>query len=119
MMEDEAGRLRAQPVTGVARRDGTIIVRLAGELDLYNAPVVRESLLAAIESEPDRLVIDLGDVTFVDSTALGVLLEARARLTRSGSFVLAAAGAETRRTLQVSGLDRHIAIADSVDEALG
>lgn len=117
-MDEDAHRLREQPVTGVTRRDGAIVVALAGELDLYNAPVVREALAAALASSPDRLVIDLSDVAFVDSTALGVMLEARAKLVRRDGFVLAAPGAETRRTLQVSGLDRHITVAGSVDEAL-
>lgn len=117
-MDDHEHRLREQPVTGVTRRDGALVVALAGELDLYNAPAVREALTVALEAAPDRLVIDLSEVAFVDSTVLGVLLEARAHLRRRDGLVLAAPGAETRRTLQISGLDRHIAVADSVDEAL-
>ena len=117
-MDDEARRLRDQPVLGVAEHGHAVVVRLGGELDLYNAPMVREALFAALESEPRQLVIDLGEVAFVDSTTLGVLLEARARMERRESLVLAAPGAETRRTLQVSGLDRQITVADSVDAAL-
>jgi anti-sigma B factor antagonist len=117
-MDDEAHGLREQPVQSVVQHGRSIVVRLAGELDLYNAPMVREALLAALEAGPDRLVVDLREVAFVDSTALGVLLEMRARLSRGDDFVLAAPGAETRRTLQVSGLDRQLAVADSVDAAL-
>lgn len=117
-MDEEAHRLRDHPVQSVVEHGRSIVVRLAGELDLYNAPIVREALLAAVDSDPDRLVIDLGEVAFVDSTALGVLLETRARLGHGDHFVLAAPGAETRRTLQVSGLDRQLAVADSVDAAL-
>lgn len=117
-MDDEARRLRDQPVQGVVEHGRSIVVRLAGELDLYNAPMMREALFAVLESEPEQLVIDLAEVAFVDSTALGVLLETRSRLVRSESLVLAAPGVETRRTLQVSGLDRHITVADSVDAAL-
>ena len=115
---DEAGNLRQQPVTEVVRRGAHLVVRLAGELDLYNAPVLREALMAAVDSAPGRLIVDLGDVAFVDSMALGVLLETRSRLSDKERFVLAAPGAETRRTLQVSGLDQHIHVVDSVDEAL-
>ena len=39
-------------MTAVEERDGAIVVRLAGELDLYNAHVVREALLGAAEREP-------------------------------------------------------------------
>lgn len=118
MDDDEARRLRDQPVQGVVRHGGAVVVQLAGELDLYNAPMVREALFAALESQPQRLVIDLHEVAFVDSTALGVLLETRSRLAERDNFVLAAPGAETRRTLQVCGLDRQIAVADSVAAAL-
>jgi anti-anti-sigma factor len=56
-------------------------------------------------------------VEFVDSTALGVLVEARARLGED-ALLLAAPQLETRRTLHVSGLDRHLPVHESVDDAL-
>jgi anti-anti-sigma factor len=56
-------------------------------------------------------------VEFVDSTALGVLIEARSKLGRD-ALALAAPGHETRRTLQVSGLDRHLPVHDTVEGAL-
>ena len=114
----ERDPLREQPVREVVRQGGDVIVRLAGELDLYNAPILREALGAAVEQPPRRLVVDLAEVSFVDSTALGVLLEARGLLRDREEFVLAAPGAETRRTLQVSGLDRHIRVSDTVEGAL-
>ena len=67
----------ATPVAGVEERDGAVVVRLAGELDLYNAHAVRDQLLAAAERGPERLVVDLSGLTFIDSTGLGVLIEAR------------------------------------------
>jgi anti-sigma B factor antagonist len=109
---------RVDPVAGVDRLDGGVVVRLAGELDLYNAHRVREALLACSAESPERLVVDLGEVEFVDSTALGVLVEARSRMEDKQAFLLAAPGAETRRALEVSGLDRHFNVRESVDEAL-
>ncbi len=109
--------LREHPVVGVETRDGAVIIHLAGELDLYNVHAVRAALAEAIESEPRRVVIDLAAVEFVDSTALGALIEARSQLGQD-ALLLAAPQLETRRTLQVSGLDRHLAVRDSVDEAL-
>jgi anti-sigma B factor antagonist len=109
---------RVDPVAGVDRRDGDVVVRLAGELDLYNAHQVREALVACSDENPRRLVVDLGDVQFVDSTALGVLVEARSRMTDKQAFLLAAPSPETRRALEVSGLDRHFKLSATVDEAL-
>ena len=117
MSDDLAPSLREHPVLGTEVREGALIMRLAGELDLYNAEVLRGALAEAIASAPRRIVIDMTAVGFVDSTALGVLVEARSRLD-ANALLLAAPQLETRRTLQVTGLDRHLSVHDSVDDAL-
>ncbi len=117
-MADET-RLNKHPVGGIERRNSAVIVHLVGELDLYNAPEVRSALLELIAEQPDRLVVDLGEVGFVDSTALGVLIEARGKLSNRRAFLLAAPGLETHRALQISGLDQHLSVHDTVDAALG
>jgi anti-anti-sigma factor len=109
--------LREAPVRGVEAVDGAIVVHLAGELDLYNADEVRAALAEAMERSPRRLVVDMAEVEFVDSTALGVLIEARSKLGRD-CLALAAPQLDTRRTLQVSGLDRHLPVHDTVEDAL-
>jgi anti-sigma B factor antagonist len=117
--EDGTAGIREDPVSGIERNDGYVVVRLAGELDLYNAHVVRETLLECCAEAPERLIVDLSGVKFIDSTALGVLIEARTRLVNRRGFLLAAPGLETRRALEISGLDRHFAVHDSLDAALG
>jgi anti-anti-sigma factor len=109
---------RERPVTGVDRDGGAIVIRLAGELDLYNAEAVRAALREATAEQPERLVVDLGEVLFIDSTALGVLIEARGRLPGGRGVLLAAPGLETSRALEVSGLNRHFAIHATVRDAL-
>jgi anti-anti-sigma factor len=114
---DSMEPLREPPVRGVEQRDGTVVLRLGGELDLYNANDVRAALAVAIDDGAARIVIDMSEVDFVDSTALGVLIEARSKLGQDG-LLLAAPQIETRRTLEVSGLARHLPVHDSVDGAL-
>ena len=109
--------LREPPVRSTEQRDGAVVVRLGGELDLYNADDVRKALMDAIDSGTGRIVVDMSEVEFVDSTALGVLIEARSKIGRNGLF-LAAPQTETRRTLEVSGLNRHLPVHDSVDGAI-
>lgn len=116
-MADET-RLNEHPVGGIDRRNGAVVIHLVGELDLYNAPEVRTALLELCSEQPERLVVDLEQVDFVDSTALGVLIEARTKLDNRGSFLLAAPGLETHRALTISGLDRHLSVHESVDAAL-
>jgi anti-anti-sigma factor len=110
--------IREDPVAGIDRNDGSTVVRLAGELDLYNAHAVREALIAACEESPERLVVELSRVNFIDSTALGVLIEARTRMPNRKGFLLASPGLETRRALEISGLDKHFTVHESLDEAL-
>jgi anti-anti-sigma factor len=57
-------------------------------------------------------------VTFIDSTALGLLVEARAQLGNGRAFTLAAPGLEVRRALEISGLDRHFAVHDTIETAI-
>ncbi len=117
--QDQGGSLRKPPVLAVEDSDGARVVRLAGELDLYNASAVRQALFEACSSgPPERVVVDLSEVDFIDSTALGVLIEARTKLPNRKAFMLASAGLETKRALQISGLDRHFAVHDTVPEAL-
>ena len=116
MPESEAARER--PVQGVERRDDAAVVRLAGELDLHSAGEVREALLAVANERPARLVLDLAEVDFVDSTVLGILVETRSRLRPDGRLLLASPSLETSRALEISGLDRHLPVHGSVEAAL-
>ena len=116
-MGDDSAPSREPPVRGVESRNGAVVVRLGGELDLYNAEEIRVALGGVIAGSPSCLVVDMAEVEFVDSTALGVLVEAHSRLGRD-TLRLAAPQLETRRALQVSGLDRHLPVHDTVDDAL-
>ena len=123
-LTDERGNiggdgLRKHPVLGVEEVGTAYVVRLGGELDLYNAAQVRAALVDACAQAPERIVVDLGEVEFLDSTALSVLIETRARMNNRGGLMLAAPGLETRRALQISGLDKLFAVHDTVAEALG
>lgn len=109
-------RLRDRPVLSVDEVGTAVVVRLGGELDLYNAEQVRGALAEAAQRRPARLVVDMSQVEFMDSTALSVLVEARKAT--GGQFRLAGPREDTRRTLEVSGLDRHLNVHATIDEAL-
>ena len=113
-----SSRLSEHPVADVERRQGPVLVHLAGEFDLYNAPALKASLLEIATEQPERLVIDLQDVDLVDSTALGVLIETRSRLENKKAFLLAAPGHDTRRAFTISGLGRHLSLHETVEFAL-
>jgi anti-sigma B factor antagonist len=115
--EESGSPLGERPVLGVERVGAAVVVHLAGELDVYNVDQVRAALAGAAADGPSRVVIDLANVEFMDSTALGVLIEARGALPE-GALRLAGPQLETVRALKVSGLDRHLQIHESVEDAL-
>lgn len=117
MSRELSDGLRRPPVDGVERRDASVVVRLVGEIDLYNAHEVGSALGEIANERPGRVVVDLSEVEFVDSTALGALIEGRRQLGENG-LVLAAPGPEVRRALEVAGLIDHFPVSDSVDAAL-
>ena len=67
----------------------TTVLRLAGELDLATADVLRERVgaLSATRSGVRRLTLDLGGLEFLDVAGLGALLEAGRRMTERGASV--------------------------------
>ena len=118
LTEHDVGELRGPPVESVEATDGAVVVHLSGELDLYNADELRDALVAVVETKPDRVVVDLGRVDFIDSTALAVLIEARKRLENERTFLVAAPGHEPRRTLEVTGMAQLFGLYETVDDAL-
>lgn len=84
----------------------TAVVPLTGELDIAVADEVRRRGLAALEQPGIRtLVLDLTDVTFVDSSAIGALVEIRNAANPAGVAVtLRNVSSSIRRTVEIMGL---------------
>jgi anti-anti-sigma factor len=84
--------------------DGIVCLALHGELDLASAPALESSLLEVEQQAPGRLVIDLGDLQFIDSTGLRLLLQANSRAQQRGSaLVLRRGNAAVQRVFDVTG----------------
>jgi anti-sigma B factor antagonist len=99
--------------------DGTFVVALTGEVDLYTAPELKSELLRLVAEGPNRIVVDLTGATFVDSTTLGVLLGAVKRLRLiGGELVIVCADLNIRRILSITLLDRAFTIYDTLGDAL-
>jgi anti-sigma B factor antagonist len=100
-------------------REGVSIVELAGEVDLYTAPEVKRELLKVIEEGAQRVIVDLTDTTFIDSTTLGVLLGGLKRLRAvDGEIVLVCSDRNIRKIFEITLLDRVFPIVETADEAL-
>ena len=92
------------------------LLSVSGELDLYVAQELRESLATA-QGLP-RLVVDLSGASFLDSTICGVLVGEAKRRSGTGELVLVKNGSVATRVLDVAGLDRFIRIFPTLQGAL-
>jgi anti-sigma B factor antagonist len=101
------------------RPDGVVVIVVQGDTDLHVAPELRERLTRTIDAGTTAIVVDLSDVTFVDSMALGVLLGATKRMRAAGGRLrLVVARPETRRIFEITLLDRVLEIDATREEAL-
>jgi anti-sigma B factor antagonist len=95
------------------------VVAVTGEIDLFTAPELKAALGEAIEAGRRRIVVDLSDTTFLDSTALGVLIGTVKRLrSRDGRLTLVNTDANIAKTFEITGLDQIFAIFATRDEAV-
>lgn len=95
------------------------LVEVDGELDLYTAPGLSSQVGELIALGATGLVIDLTETTFIDSTALHVLLDARKRLhAEGGELVVVCPNPNVRRIFEVTGVDGLIRLCRSVEVAL-
>jgi len=105
-------------VTKVRTGDRAYLVSVDGELDLYSAPQLQAELEALAPDATD-VVLDLTEVGFIDSTALGTTLASGGRLRDAGGrLALVAATPATRKLLGVVGVDRVVPVYDTSDAAL-
>jgi anti-sigma B factor antagonist len=101
--------------------DGAVVVEVIGEHDVYTAPSLRDQINAVVQ-ERLPFVVDLTPATFVDSSVLRVLLEARRQAEEEGlGFAVALGEGEgpgVRRILEVTGLMTVFPVLMSREEAL-
>lgn len=96
------------------------IVTAAGEADMYSAPTLEQALQGVLGLGGTTVVLDLAEVSFIDSTVLSVLLRYHARLERlGGRLVVVSEDRRILRTFEITGLDRVFRIARTLTEGIG
>ena len=95
------------------------VVALRGELDLARSRDLSSRLGELAGEAGTAAVLDLSDVSFMDSSALGVVLQASRRFRRQAKrFVVVAPPGPVLRLLELSGVGERLALAETRDEAL-
>lgn len=98
--------------------DGICTIVVSGEIDVYTAPQLKESLVAQIEAGCSRVVVDMNGVGFIDSSGLGVLVSGLRRAKeRDGCIRLVCTREHVLKIFRITGLDKVFAIFPNVAEA--
>lgn len=101
-------------------KDGLTILSVVGEMDLSNAAdlktVIEEQLSAGIIS---KLIIDLGKVSYLDSSGIGILVASFTKVRKAGGSLKLANLSETvRETLKLTNLIEFFEVYDTLEDAL-
>ncbi len=99
--------------------DSRGLIVLKGEVDIYTAPRFKEDLLALIDEGVTDILVDLSQVEFIDSTALGVLIGGVKRLhPLQGRLLVIANSRPVLKILSITGLDNVFAVFPDREQAL-
>ena len=109
----------ASPASPNPVQDRSNVLPLKGEIDLHVSPSITASLNEMIDKKPERLVVDLSAVTYIDSAGLSALIQAMQKVEGyGGKFRLAGLQETVRSIFEISRLDQVFQIFPDVDGAL-
>jgi anti-sigma B factor antagonist len=95
------------------------VLQVAGEIDVYTAPLLRERVIQLVDDGARHIIADLRGVTFLDSTGLGVLVGSLKRLRSHGGSLRVVINADRiLRIFRITGLVNVFALHSSAQEAV-
>ena len=101
----------------IDRSAEVVVIAAGGELDAYGAPDLTDAF--AQVAKEDRVIVDLGSVSFLDSTALGAVVRALRDVdARGGSAQIVLPAGSARRIFEITTLDRVLPVSPSRAQAL-
>ena len=103
----------------VKEQGGWVVLSVSGEVDVATAPRLRERLVDLVTEGNHRIVVDLENVDFLDSTGLGVLVGALKRVRgEGGSLDIVCTHERILKIFSITGLDKVFGLHDSVPAAV-
>ena len=103
----------------IERNDGIMIAMAEGRVDGANAQEFQGALTDAIEPSDRAVVLDLGEITYISSAGLRViLLTARALRRQDAELAVCSLSASIREVFEISGFDKIIQVRDSRPDAI-
>lgn len=105
-------------VIDTRQEGGATVVKVGGEVDVFTAPQLREALAEAVNGNGRQVIVDLEDVTFLDSTGLGVLVFGLKRAReRGGDLSLVCDHEQIIKVLTITGLSKILKIHATLEDA--
>jgi anti-sigma B factor antagonist len=99
--------------------ESVAVVEVEGAVDIYSASEFKEILHQGIDGGAKQVIVDLGNVTIIDSTGLGVLVSGAKRIgPRHGSLAIVCSDANLVHVFEITGLDRLFNVYANRAEAL-
>lgn len=97
----------------VVERDGSLTLRVEGDLDLATAPLLDKEIERATASQAAMIVVDLDQVGFIDSSGLYVLVRHISRSRQDGRRIRLTKGSEqTQQLFKLTGVLDHLSFVD-------
>ena len=107
------------PIKDVLASPEAAIVVLSGDIDLRQSPTLHAALVRIVANRPRRMILDLGEVSHMDSSGVGALVEIFRRVCAyKGRMVLFGLNPRVRSLLEITKLDKFFTIVVSRDQAL-
>jgi anti-sigma B factor antagonist len=102
----------------VEKRDDGVVLSPSGDVDLSSSRELQQTIKKAMELRPSRLIVDLTDVPYMDSSGVATLVEAmQIARKQSTRLVLCCMQGKVRSIFEIARLDRVFTIVDDLDAA--
>jgi anti-sigma B factor antagonist len=106
-------------VKGIRRLDTGVVVDVSGEVTLDDSPRLHKKLVEITDANPSRLIINMTEVTHIDSSGVGTLVDVYRRVhANGGRLLLFGLSTRVRGIFEITKLDSFFTIVESEDEAL-
>jgi len=107
------------PVRQVTRDGDALIVAVVGDVDMRRSTAFQQSLTAVLDEMPDRIILDLAEVRYMDSSGLAGLIKLLSNVRRLEiGLWLCRPTAPVRNLLEITRLDTVFRVVDTLAEAL-
>lgn len=99
---------------------GVVILDIKGEIDLYNAPEIKDTIKNQIDSGKKKIIINLKEVSYIDSSGIGALISSLSNLKKvGGGLKILHVYDSVKKVFELTKLTSFFEIFDSEDDAVG